>query len=236
MKISVVNGSPRKNGATAKVLKEVCRLLKEHEDVEIDYYDLSVIETKFCMGCSKCFANGKCIIKNDNIEKISESIKKGDGVIFGTPTHGSNISALLKNFIDRGHFIVEQSLYNKKCMSVSTYEIADGISALKYLNKHFRVSGGHIAAKILVKTGLNIDPLNSKLNSQIKKETNKLYNSIIKNHKKSIFEYIFNDIVVVNLVWRPYFKKNHLQYKGVIERYIKAGIHKSLTNSINKNK
>ena len=236
MKISIVNGSPRKNGATAKVLKEVCNLLKNHEDVQIEYYDLSALNARFCLGCEVCYATGQCVIKNDGIEKVVESIKECDGIIFGTPTHGSNVSALLKNFMDRGHFIVEQSLYNKKCMSVSTYEIADGISALKVVNNFFRVSGGHVAAKVLVKTGFNTNPINPKVSSKIERETNKLYNSIIRNRKKSLYEYIFNDLIVVNLIWSPHFKKHYLQYKGVIEKYVKAGIHKSLTNSINKNR
>lgn len=35
MKIVIVNGSHRKNGATARILNEMCNVLRKYNDVEV---------------------------------------------------------------------------------------------------------------------------------------------------------------------------------------------------------
>lgn len=232
MNISLINGSPRKNGSTAKVLQEIKSQLEKFPNVNIQWYELSEQNIEICKGCEACYVSGKCTIKTDNFETTAENIKNSDGIIIGTPTHGSNVSTLLKNFMDRGHFIVEQSLYNKKCMSVVTYEIAEGGVVLNMLNKFFRVSGGSVAAKLLVKNTFNQNPLTPKLKASISKKVKQFHVKIAKNKRKSLFEYIFNDIIVVSLIWKPYFKKNKKQYKGVVENYAKNNIHPKLVKAV----
>jgi multimeric flavodoxin WrbA len=228
MKISIINGSPRKKGATAGLLHEVERHLKTKNDVSIFFYDLADIDMRFCSGCEACYSQGNCVIKNDKLNSIVNNVKQSDAIVIGTPTHGSNVSAMLKNFMDRGHFIVEQSLYGKKCMSLTSYEIADGSSAQKILNKFFVVSGGTVIRSHLVKVGFNKNPLNLKLKKRIEKSTDKLYHSVKNNKTKSMFEFVFNDIIVVGIIWKSFFKKNPEQFYGVLNNYKKAGIHKHL--------
>lgn len=232
MKISIINGSPRKNGATAKMLHKIESSLNIRKDVSTVFYNLSDIDMHFCRGCEKCYALGHCVINNDNLRAIVQSIKQADGIIIGTPTHGSNVSAILKNFMDRGHFILEQSLYGKKCLAVTSYEIADGIAAKKVLNKFFIVSGGTVIDSILVKTGFDQNPLNPKVVRRLKASAEKLHKSVIDNKRKKIFEYIFNDIIVVGIIWKSFFKKNRDQFTGVIEKYKQANIHNHLTNNL----
>ena len=40
------------------------------------------LNLKYCVGCCKCYKNGKCIF-NDDIEKLSENIETADGIIIG---------------------------------------------------------------------------------------------------------------------------------------------------------
>lgn len=232
MTISIINGSPRKNGATAKVLREIGEQLKTMASTNVIWYDISDLHIDFCIGCETCYSKGECTIKMDNFENVSKEIKKSDGIIIGSPTHGSNVSALLKNFMDRGHFIVEQSLYNKKCMSVVTYEIADGRSTLKILNKFFRVSGGVLIGNVLIKTKFNSNPINEVSGEKLKKRAKVFYNAIKRNKRKSLYNFLFNDVIVVNMIWKPYFRKNKLQYQGILEKYKEYGIHKNVVNSL----
>ena len=127
--------------------------------MQVRHYDLSAMRIEYCKGCELCYRTGECCIKTDECEAVANKIKESDGIVIGSPTHGSNISACLKNFMDRGHFIVEQALYGKKCFSLATYEIADGRSALKVLNKFFRVSGGSLAGAFLARVDFNHNPL-----------------------------------------------------------------------------
>ncbi|HGE7994329.1 TPA: flavodoxin family protein, partial [Clostridioides difficile] len=104
MIITVINGSPRKNGATSKVLtylyKDIERLIP---DVKINYFDLSEVNPSYCIGCLNCYKMGKCINQNDKVEYIHDIITKSDGVIFGSPTYGSSVTGLFKVFTDRAH-------------------------------------------------------------------------------------------------------------------------------------
>ena len=110
MKIVIINGSPRKNGSTAQMLKIVRNYLEKKIDVEIEYFDLDDMTINSCKGCCYCFKSGKCFM-DDDAEKASQLLATADGVIIGSPTYASNISGQLKTFIDRGHLIIEQLLY-----------------------------------------------------------------------------------------------------------------------------
>jgi multimeric flavodoxin WrbA len=229
MKIIIINGSPRKNGATGTILKRIEEeILNDEKDISVNYFDLSDLNLKTCLGCEKCYQLGDCIIK-DGIRDVLSEIETCDGVVIGSPTHGSNVSAILKNFMDRSNFIVAQSLYNKACFPLVTYEIADGGSALNILKKFFVVSGGKVRNKMLVKVGFNKNPLEIENNN---KKISKEIKSFIKNisiKRKPFFQYVFNDIIIVNIIWARYFKKNKEQFKGIFKKYKDSKIHSRIT-------
>jgi multimeric flavodoxin WrbA len=231
MEISIINGSPRTGGATGTILRKISNSLTNDFGAMVKYYDLSKLGIEYCKGCELCYQTGECCTKTDDFEEIANKIKKSDGVIIGSPTHGSNVSAYLKNFMDRGHFIVEQALYGKKCFSVVTYATAGGSLAFNLLNKFFRVSGGAVKGSLLVKTDFNQNPLENKRTlARLRKNVSKYYRAIESNSKRSIFEYVFNDLIVVNLIWKRNFKKNPQQYRGILKSYKEKGIHPSSSN------
>ena len=112
MKIIILNGSNRKNGATALILNEIYKILQKHSDLEIEFFNVSDLNLKYCIGCGKCYKIGKCVFE-DNIEKLSIKMGEADGIILGSPTYVSNVSGQMKVIIDRGHFVIEQLLYGK---------------------------------------------------------------------------------------------------------------------------
>lgn len=120
MKITIINGSPRRSGATGKTLKAIEARLLTHPEVEVSYIDLSEYPVKSCTGCERCYKLGGCHI-DDRAEEINLHIAQSQGVIIGSPTYLSNVSGLLKNWLDRGHIVVEQSLHGKYTMPVVTY-------------------------------------------------------------------------------------------------------------------
>lgn len=133
MKIVVINGSPRKHGATAFLLNKLVNALSKFSDVEVQMYHASDMNMKFCQGCCRCYEIGSCFLKDD-LDFLSEKIQKADGIILGSPTYACNVSAQMKLIIDRCHFVLEQLLYQKYAVSVITFENYGGPSALKQLN------------------------------------------------------------------------------------------------------
>ena len=120
MKIVIINGSPRTDGLTATVLLGISNTLTEH-NVDVSYYDLGRLTMTQCLGCCSCYKTGHCVI-DDDAEKISREITDADGLVLGTPTYASNVSGLMKVLIDRGHFVIEQLLTKKYCVTVATGE------------------------------------------------------------------------------------------------------------------
>ena len=100
MKIVIVNGSHRKNGATALILNEMYQQLKKYCDVDVQMIHVADLSLKYCVGCGSCYKTGACIYKDD-IESLSLRIAEADGVILGSPTYASNVSGQMKVIIDR---------------------------------------------------------------------------------------------------------------------------------------
>ena len=149
MKVIIINGSPRRKGITAAILHEIERGLSV-KGIEVMFYDLDAIKMAHCLGCCSCFQSGHCCIKDD-AEKLSELITEADGVILGSPTYASNVSGLMKDFIDRGHFVIEQLLHGKYCITVSTGENYGNRDTSKVLGRLVVYSGGLISDSIVVK-------------------------------------------------------------------------------------
>lgn len=69
--------------------------LKTYPNVEIQFYNVTNFNLNYCVGCCKCYKNGKCIF-NDDIEKLSEIIETADVIIIGSSTYASNVSGQMK--------------------------------------------------------------------------------------------------------------------------------------------
>lgn len=99
MRILILNGSPRKKGTVATILKGLSASLAETHEVEwINIYDLVM---KPCLACMRCRPDGECHLPEDDAHIIGQKIKDADGLIVGTPTHWGNMSSQLKLLFDR---------------------------------------------------------------------------------------------------------------------------------------
>ena len=99
MRLLVLNGSPRKNGNVATLLKSITEGMgTEHEWEWIDMCDLNM---SHCRACMKCRDGGACVLPEDDAHRVGRKIREADGLIIGTPTHWGNMCASLKQLFDR---------------------------------------------------------------------------------------------------------------------------------------
>lgn len=99
MKILFLNGSPRKNGYTVNVMKNIEKGINPIHAVEwMHAYDLNI---KPCMSCLQCRPNKECILPKDDGHDVWHKIHSADALIIGSPTYFGNISGPLKILIDR---------------------------------------------------------------------------------------------------------------------------------------
>ncbi len=99
MNILFLNGSPRKNGYTAGIMKLIEEGINpEHKVNWVDVYDL---ELKPCLSCMKCRPEYECALPQDDGHRVARMIRSADALIIGSPTYFGNISGPLKTLIDR---------------------------------------------------------------------------------------------------------------------------------------
>lgn len=222
MKIVIVNGSYRKNGATAQLLQEMNQQLSQYADVEVEMVHVADLKLNYCVGCSSCYQTGKCIY-NDDIEHLSMKLSVAHGIILGSPTYASNVSAQMKVIIDRGHFVIEQLLHGKYAISVATYENYGGRDCAKILNRLLSYSGAKISATIISKSKFNSNPLeDTRVRKNIKKSVRRFYRDITKKHTH-IFQNI-KHFFVFQMGIKPFVIRKNSQYEGVIKHWRRRNI------------
>jgi multimeric flavodoxin WrbA len=102
MKVIAFNGSARKDGNTAILIKYVFKEL-EKEGIKTEMVQLAGENMRGCSACYKCFENKdkRCAMKSDVVNKCIEKMLDADGIILASPTYFSNVSSEMKSLIDR---------------------------------------------------------------------------------------------------------------------------------------
>jgi multimeric flavodoxin WrbA len=99
MRVVAVNGSPRKSGNTARLLKEISGMA-EDKGAEVKYFDLVDLKFEDCRACYQCNKTGTCSI-TDELDAVKEEIAKADVVVLASPIYMGGETGLMKCLIDR---------------------------------------------------------------------------------------------------------------------------------------
>ena len=101
MKITVLNGSPRPQGNTAK-MASAFRAAAEEAGHQVVQFDICRMNIKGCLACEYCHGkgNGECIQKDD-MHRIYAELKDTEMLVLAAPIYYHGISGQLKCAIDR---------------------------------------------------------------------------------------------------------------------------------------
>lgn len=141
MKVLGINGSARKGGNTADMIKRVFTEL-EAEGIETEMLELSGKKLRGCIACMKCFENKdhKCAVDNDFMNEVIAKMDEVDGIILGSPTYFANITTEMKALIDRAGMVARANgnMYHRKVgAGVVVNRRAGSIQAFNALNAFF---------------------------------------------------------------------------------------------------
>ena len=102
MKVVAFNGSARKDGNTAIMIRTVFEEL-EKEGIKTELVQLSGQKINGCIACYKCFANKnkRCAVNDDMVNDCIDKMLEADGIILASPTYFADCSAILKALIER---------------------------------------------------------------------------------------------------------------------------------------
>ena len=219
MKIVVINASPRTDGLTATILQSISNTLSD-KNVDVEYYDLGRLTMAQCLGCCSCYKTGRCVI-DDDAEKISRVIAGADGLVLGTPTYASNVSGLMKVIIDRGHFVIEQLLKGKYCVTVATGENYGSRDAGKVLDKLVLYSGGRLTERIVINAPFNSIRPSEKISPKIESLAGKAGLKLFKaaDRQRSYPMQAFYHKIIFELGIKPFVLRKGDKYNGVINKW-----------------
>lgn len=99
-KVLAVAGSPRKNGNSDILLRQVLKGVSQ-ENIECRAVQLRDIQFQGCIGCEKCRKDKICTGIIDGMSLIYSQIITSKGIVLVSPTHNYNITSWMKAFIDR---------------------------------------------------------------------------------------------------------------------------------------
>ena len=147
MKIIAINGSHRKGKNTAVLLRAVLDEAGLY-GASTELLELTDFSIKYCTSCNKCLGKSQCSIADDDMTIIAEKLLEADGIILGSPVYFSNVTALMKNFMDRTRW-----MYMSKSLLAGKVGAAITIAGLR--------NGGqdvvlHILQNFLVANNLQI--------------------------------------------------------------------------------
>ena len=102
MKVIALNASARKDGNTAILLNTVLDELK-NEGIKTDMIQLAGKTLRGCTACNKCMKtlDKHCAIKKDMLNDIIDQMLSADGILLGSPTYFSDVTANMRGFIER---------------------------------------------------------------------------------------------------------------------------------------
>jgi len=97
--ILILNGSPRKNGATASLMNAFIEGAKDNNEIRERY--ITSMDIRPCIGCDTCMRTHQGCVQKDDMSVIYEDMSWADVVVFVSPQFWGTISGQLKVVFDR---------------------------------------------------------------------------------------------------------------------------------------
>jgi multimeric flavodoxin WrbA len=146
MKVVAFNGSARKDGNTALLLKTVLAEL-ETAGVETEMVQLAGSKLRGCIACYECFKNkdGHCAlstVEKDGINDYLDKMKGADAILLGSPTYFADVSSEMKALMDRCGMVGRENpeLFRRKLgAAVVAARRAGAIHVFDTLNHFFLI-------------------------------------------------------------------------------------------------
>lgn len=144
MKAVGFNCSPRKDGNTAHMLKDVLSQL-ESKGIETDYVQVGGCDLHGCRACGGCARNKnmKCVLDDDIVNSCMEKMIAADIIIIGSPTYFADLTTEAKALIDRSGYTLRSNgnpLKRKIGAAVVSVRRCGGIHVFDSINHFFTIN------------------------------------------------------------------------------------------------
>ena len=144
IKVVAFNGSTRRGGNTAILLRAVLKVLAEN-GIETELVELSGSKIHPCRACRQCSVrkDHRCSQTDDVVNACIEKMEAADGILLGSPTYVADISPEIKSLIDRACLVsgANGGMFRHKVgAAVVAVRRAGAIHAFDALNHFFLIT------------------------------------------------------------------------------------------------
>lgn len=154
-KIIVMNGSPRKNGNTAALIREFTKGAEDAGHTVTEFF-LDGMEIHGCKGCFGGHSGRACpCVQKDDMAKLYPAVKECDVLVLASPLYYWNMSGQLRTAIDRlfaleegdGNLLRGHGRAGVLLMAAEGHGFEDVVRYYDHLMEHLRWENlGHVLA------------------------------------------------------------------------------------------
>jgi len=160
MHVVAINGSPRADGNTARLLGTVCEVLQA-EGISTETVQLGGQAVRGCTACYACAEkkDGRCVLPEDAVSLCLEKMKAADGILLGTPTYFADVTPEMKALVDRAGFVARTGghLFRRKVgAAVVAVRRGGSVHAFDTLNHFFLISQMIVPGSIYWNLGIGL--------------------------------------------------------------------------------
>ena len=162
MKVVAFNGSAREKGNTAILLNLVLDELI-NEGIETELVSLAGKNIPGCRACYKCYetVDGHCVVAGDVVNECIDKMRAADGIILGSPTYFTDVTAGMKALIERSGMTsrANKDLFRRKVgAGVVAVRRAGAIHTFDTLNHFFLIGQMVVVGSAYWNIGIGREP------------------------------------------------------------------------------
>ena len=145
MKVVAFNGSARKDGNTAILLRRVLAELEEqgvHTEL-VQLADKRLVGCRACLTCAETKDQTCSGLKDDGLNELVAKMIAADGILIGSPTYYANCTAATQALMERAGYATRQSgnpLARKVGAAVVAVRRGGAIHAFDSVNHWFQIN------------------------------------------------------------------------------------------------
>lgn len=144
IKVLAINGSSRRGGNTAILLRHVLTELAK-DGIETELVELAGEHIHACLACRKCSVrqDRRCSQTGDIGNELIEKMAEADGILFGSPTYVADVSSQIKALMDRACLVAKANdgmFRHKVGAAVVSVRRAGAIHTFDSLNHFFLIN------------------------------------------------------------------------------------------------
>ncbi|MBE3070224.1 MAG: flavodoxin family protein [Planctomycetes bacterium] len=161
MKVLAINGSARKDGNTALLVRRALEEL-EAEGIATELVQLAGVRLRGCTACYGCFKakDRRCTVTDDAANDLIGKMVEADGLILASPTYFADVTAELKALIDRAGLVAKANgnMFRRKAgAAVVAVRRGGEIHAFDTINHFFLIGEMIVPGSIYWNMGFGLD-------------------------------------------------------------------------------